>query len=174
LTEDPVVSRLARAGTTLPSPVNPVANYISGVIAGESLVFLSGQGTRKDGIFQYVGKVGHTISLEEGYNAARICAVNMLAQLHLLCGLSSVLRVVKLTGFVNAAPEFTDLPKVLNGASDLMAEAFGEAGRHARSAVGVATLPFGMAVEVEGIFEISRTTDDCMRQSLQNLAKNQQ
>lgn len=174
MTKDSVLNRLAEAGIILPSPVNPVANYVSGVITDGPFVFLSGQGTREDGVFQFIGKVGDTISLEDGYKAARICAVNMLAQLHALCGLSSVRRVIKLTGFVNAAPDFTDVPRVLNGASDLMAEAFGDAGRHARSAVGVATLPFGMAVEVEGIFELSHAAHDAICQSRTELTQDEQ
>lgn len=174
MTQDAVLSRLAKAGIVLPSPVNPVANYVSGVISDGPFVFLSGQGTRQDGVFQYVGKVGDAIGIDDGYKAARICAVNMLAQLHALCGLSSVRRVIKLTGFVNTAPGFTDVPKVLNGASDLMAEAFGDAGRHARSAVGVATLPFGMAVEVEGIFELSQSAYGAMSGSRPELAQDEQ
>lgn len=152
--DEPVASRLLSAGIRLPAAVKPVANYTSGMISPGPLLFLSGQGTRKDGVFQYVGKLGAELTVDQGYQAARLCAINMLAQIEAICGLDAVRRVVKLTGFVNAVPDFVDAPKVLDGASDMMVQAFAAEGRHARSAVGVATLPFGMAVEVEGVFEV--------------------
>lgn len=150
-----VIERLARAGIVVPKAVTPVANYVPCVETHGSLLFVSGQGTRRDGVFEYIGKVGSDFGIEEGYAAARQCALNILAQVEANFGLNRITRVVKLTGFVNAAPDFTEVPAVINGASDLMVEAFGDAGRHARSAVGVATLPFGMAVEVEAIFGIA-------------------
>jgi enamine deaminase RidA (YjgF/YER057c/UK114 family) len=158
MTSSSVVEHLRSIGITIPAPVATVANYVPGIIATGPFLFLSGQGTRENGVFQYLGKVGGNLSIEEGYAASRLCAINILAQIQSLCGLDSIKHVVKLTGFVNSAPDFTDLPKVLNGASDLMVQAFGDRGVHARSAIGVATLPFGMAVEVEAIFELHTTT----------------
>lgn len=152
--EKSTVERLADAGIVLPEAVTPVASYVSGVVSGGPFLFLSGQGTRRNGVFQYVGKIGADLSVEDGYAAARLCAINMLAQIEAVCGLEAIRRVVKLTGFVNAAPDFTELPAVINGASDLFEQAFGQKGVHARSAIGAATLPFGMAVEVEGVFEV--------------------
>lgn len=153
---DEIVDRLAARGIALPDAVSPVANYLPGVICDGPTVYISGQGTRQNGRFRYIGKLGTDLSVGDGYAAARICGVNLLAQLHRLCGLSSTRRVVRLAGFVNAAPDFTQLSNVLDGASDVMTEAFGSVGRHARLAVGVAALPYGMAVEVEGVFEIER------------------
>ena len=154
MSESSVIERLNAIGIKVPVAVTPVANYVPGVLATGPLLFLSGQGTREDGVFQYVGKVGEDLSVEDGEAAARLCAINILAQVQAFCGFNAVKRVVKLTGFVNSAPDFVDVPKVLNGASDLMVQAFGEQGKHARSAIGVTTLPFGMAVEVEAVFEL--------------------
>ncbi|HER25663.1 MAG TPA: RidA family protein [Rhodospirillales bacterium] len=150
-----VDQRLSDLGITLPEPAAPAANYIPYVISG-NLVFVSGQITMVDGELKYVGKVGDDFGIEEGYQAARICAINLLAQLKIACGgdLDRVRRVVKLGGFVNCRPDFTDQPKVINGASDLMGEVLGDAGKHARFAVGAPSLPLGIAVEVDGIFEI--------------------
>ena len=149
-----IEERLALLGITLPVPAKPVANYVGFVRVG-NLVFTAGQVTIKDGRFEYQGKLGREIDLEEGALAARLCAINVLAQLKAACGsLDRVKRIVKLVGFVNAIPEFTDHPKVINGASDLMVEVFGEAGKHARSAVGVGSLPMNVAVEVEAIAEV--------------------
>ncbi len=150
-----VDQRLSDLGITLPDPAAPAANYIPYVISG-NLVFVSGQITMVDGELKYVGKVGDDFGIEEGYQAARICAINLLAQLKIACGgdLDRVRRVVKLGGFVNCRPDFTDQPKVINGASDLMGEVLGDAGKHARFAVGAPSLPLGIAVEVDGIFEI--------------------
>jgi enamine deaminase RidA (YjgF/YER057c/UK114 family) len=148
--------RLAELGVTLPEAPAPVANYVGYVVTG-SLVFVSGQGTRDaSGTFRHLGKLGANLSVADGREAARLCAMNVLAQLRAACGgnLDRVRRVVKLGGFVNCTPDFTDQPKVVNGASDLMVEVFGDAGRHARFAVGAPSLPSGMAVEVDGIFEI--------------------
>lgn len=151
-----IETRLADLGITLPVPAKPVANYVGWVKTG-NLVFTAGQVTLADGKFQYQGKVGGEISVEDANKAARICAINILAQLREACGgdLDRVVRIVKLVGFVNAVPAFTDHPKVINGASDLMVEVFGDAGKHARSAVGAGSLPLNVAVEVEAIAEIA-------------------
>jgi enamine deaminase RidA (YjgF/YER057c/UK114 family) len=122
-----------------------------------NLVFISGQVPIKDGKFQYQGKLGDGMSLEDAQAAARLCAINIVAQAKAACGgdLDRVKRVVKLTGFVNSTGDFTDQPKVVNGASDLMVEVFGDKGKHARAAVSAASLPAGVAVEVEAVVEIS-------------------
>lgn len=147
--------RLAELGLTLPVPSKPVANYVPWVRTG-NLVFVSGQGAMFDGKIQYPGKLGDNVSLEDGAKSARGCAINILAQLREACGgnLDRVKRIVKLVGFVNATPSFADHPKVVNGASDLMVEVFGDKGRHARSAVGSPSLPVNLSVEVEAIAEI--------------------
>ncbi len=151
-----VEQRLLDMGVQLPKPAAPAANYVPFVITG-NLVFVSGQVTMLNGELQYVGTVGDDFSVEDGYQAARICAINLLAQLKEACGgdLGRVKQVVKLGGFVNCTADFTDQPKVINGASDLIAETFGDAGKHARFAVGAPSLPLGVAVEVDGIFEIA-------------------
>ena len=150
-----IESRLAKLGITLPQAPSPAANYVPYVVSGP-LVFLSGQVPMADGKPSFVGKVGADFSVDEGYQAARLCAVNLLAQLRNACDgdLDRVERVVKLSGFVNCAPDFTAQPQVVNGASDLMVEVFGDAGRHARFAVGAPALPLGVAVEVDGVFEL--------------------
>jgi enamine deaminase RidA (YjgF/YER057c/UK114 family) len=147
--------KLAEMGLTLPTPAKPVANYVGWVKTG-NLVFTSGQVTLKDGKLEYLGKVGKDFSVEEATKAARICAINIVSQLREACGgdLDRVKRIVKLVGFVNGVPDFADQPKVINGASDLMVEIFGDKGRHARSAVGAGSLPLNVAVEVEAIAEI--------------------
>jgi enamine deaminase RidA (YjgF/YER057c/UK114 family) len=148
-------SRLAELGITLPEATAPVANYVAFVQSG-NLVHVSGQITMENGELKFVGKLGKDYGVEEGQKAARLCALNLIAQVRAAVGdLDRVSRVVKLNAFVNSAPEFTDQPKVVNGASDTMVEVFGEAGKHARSAVGVASLPLGVAVEIDGIFEIA-------------------
>jgi enamine deaminase RidA (YjgF/YER057c/UK114 family) len=148
--------RLAELGLTLPTPAKPVANYVPWVRTG-NLVFISGQGPLADGKLLYQGRLPDTVSIEDGQKSARLCAVNVLAQLREALGgdLDRVIRVVKLVGFVNAAPDFADHPKVINGASDLMVEVFGDKGRHARSAVGSPSLPFNISVEVEAIIEVA-------------------
>ncbi|MCG8507658.1 MAG: RidA family protein [Rhodospirillales bacterium] len=148
-------SRLAELDIRLPDANPPVANYVPYVKTG-NLVFVSGQVPMMDGAAQYVGKIGDGLSVEDGYAAARICATNLLAHLRQACvgDLDRVRRVVKLGGFVNCSPDFTDIPAVINGASDLLVDVFGDAGRHARFAVGTAALPLGVSVEVDGIFEI--------------------
>jgi enamine deaminase RidA (YjgF/YER057c/UK114 family) len=151
-----VDNRLAELGVTIPAAAKPVANYVGWVRTG-NLVFTAGQVTLSEGKIVLQGKVGSEISLEDANKAARLCAINILAQLKDACGgdLDRVVRIVKLVGFVNAVPEFTDHPKVINGASDLMVEVFGEKGKHARSAVGSGSLPFNVAVEIEAVAEIA-------------------
>ncbi|MGH6855392.1 MAG: RidA family protein [Aestuariivirga sp.] len=147
--------RLTELGITLPAPTKPIANYVPWVKTG-NLVFVSGQGAVRDGKVEYPGKVGGSVSLEDGVKSARGCAISILSQLRDACGgnLDRVKRIVKLVGFVNATPSFADHPKVVNGASDLMVEVFGDKGRHARSAVGSPSLPVNLSVEVEAIAEI--------------------
>ena len=147
--------RLAELGIVLPTPAKPVANYVPWVMTG-NLVFISGQGALKDGKIEYTGKVGDTLSMEDAVASARLTAINVIAQLRDSCGgdLDRVKRIVKLLGFVNCTPTFGDHPKVINGASDLMVEVFGDKGRHARSAVGTPALPFNLSVEIEAIVEI--------------------
>ncbi len=150
-----IEARLAELGVALPKAAAPVANYVPWVITGK-LLFIAGQVTLVDGKAQYVGQLGREFGVEDGAKAARLCAINILAQVKAATGeLDRVARCVKLTGFVNATPDFKDHPKVVNGASDLMVEAFGESGRHARAAVGVSGLPLGVAVEVDAVFELA-------------------
>ncbi len=150
-----VESRMTENGIELLDAPTPAANYVPYVQTG-NLVFVSGQGTFKDGKLEYIGKLGREFSVDDGYQAARICALNVLAQLHKACGgdLDRVTRVVKVSGFVNSMPDFLDQPQVINGASDLFVEVFGDIGRHARFAVGMPVLPGDIAAEVDGIFEI--------------------
>lgn len=150
-----VEERLAALGVTLPQPVAPVANYAPYVRSG-SLVHISGQ-ISIDAEGGIKGVVGQEVDLERAIAAARLCGVNLIAQMKAACegDLRRVKRVVKLNGFVQAGPDFFDIPKVVNGCSDLMVEAFGEAGRHARSAVGVYRLPLNFAVEVDAVVEIA-------------------
>ena len=149
-----VEGRLKDAGVVLPTPPAPAGNYVPVVVTG-ALAVVSGQIASKDGKVAIKGKLGADVSIEQGAEAARLCAINILAQLKAAIGdLDRVTRCVRLAGFVNCTAEFTDQPKVMNGASDLMALAFGEAGRHARAAVGAPSLPLGTAVEVEALFEI--------------------
>jgi enamine deaminase RidA (YjgF/YER057c/UK114 family) len=146
--------RLEQLGVTLPAPTAPVAAYVPCVRTG-NLVYVSGQVPLVDGKPSHLGRLGAEVGLEEGAAAARTCAVNLLAALKAELGeLSRVRRVVKVTVFVASEPGFTDQPKVANGASELLGEVFGEAGRHARAAVGVAALPLGVPVEVDAIAEV--------------------
>ena len=147
--------RLAELGIVLPKPAQPVATYVPWVRTG-NLVYISGQGAMKDGKLQYTGRVGDTVSVEDAVTSARLTAINIISHLRDACGgdLDRVKRIVKLLGLVNCTPAFGDHPKVINGASDLMVEVFGDKGRHARSAVGAPSLPFGLSVEVEAIAEI--------------------
>lgn len=148
-------ARLKELGIELPQPAKPVANYVPWVKTG-NLVFTAGQVPLKDGKIEYQGKVGRDFTVEEGQAAARQCAINILAQVKDACGgnLDKVRRCVKVVGFVNGVPDFTDHPKVINGASDLLVSVLGERGKHARSAVGSGSLPVNVAVEVEAVFEV--------------------
>ncbi|MEM6729335.1 MAG: RidA family protein [Pseudomonadota bacterium] len=148
-------ARLAELGVTLPDAPAPAANYVPFVRVGD-IVYVSGQlPAGPDGLA--LGKLGHDMEAEAGAAAAKLCAISLLAQVKAACDgdLDRLVRVIKLTGFVNSTPDFTDQPKVINGASDFLAEALGDAGRHSRSAVSAAALPFGVAVEIEGIFQIA-------------------
>jgi enamine deaminase RidA (YjgF/YER057c/UK114 family) len=149
-------ARLTELGITLPTPPAPVASYVPYVISGK-LVFTSGQITAAPEGLKYVGIVGKDISLEDGKAAARLCAVNVIAQVKAACGgdLDKVVRCVKVTVFVNATPGFTQHPEVANGASDLFGDVFGDKGKHARAAVGAGSLPRNVACEVEAIFELA-------------------
>ena len=151
-----IESRLQELGITLPDSPAPMANYVPVVRTG-NLIYLSGVGpmAKSDGS-EYKGKLGDNISVDEGYDAARLTAVNLIARLKGYLGdLDRVTQIVKLLSMVNATPDFTEPPAVSNGCSDLMVEVFGDRGRHARSAIGVATLPGGMPIEIELIAEIS-------------------
>ncbi|WP_282061550.1 RidA family protein [Roseobacter litoralis] len=147
-------SRLAELGVSLPNAPAPAANYVPYVKTGNT-VYVSGQ-ISSDSQGMITGKLGETMDIEAGAAAARCCAISLLAQVQAACDgdIERLVRVVKLTGFVNSTADFTDQPKVINGASDFLVEALGDAGRHARSAVSAASLPFGVAVEIEGIFEV--------------------
>ena len=149
-------ARLKELNIALPAPPAPVASYVPYVVSG-NLVFISGQVTLSADGLKYVGKVGADISLEDGKAAARLCAVNVIAQVKAACGgdLDRVKRCVKVGVFVNAVADFTQHPEVANGASDLFQEVFGDAGKHARAAVGAGSLPRGVAAEVEAVFEIA-------------------
>jgi enamine deaminase RidA (YjgF/YER057c/UK114 family) len=145
---------LADKGITLPAAPAPAANYVPFVQTG-NLVFISGQiSQNENGLI--TGKLGQALSVDEGAEAARRCGLSLIAQLKAAVGdLDRVVRVVKLTGFVNSTPDFTDQPKVINGCSDLMVDVFGDKGRHARAAVSAPSLPLGVAVEIEAIFEVA-------------------
>ncbi|NGM22655.1 RidA family protein [Roseomonas stagni] len=151
-----IEGNLAKLGITLPVPAAPVANYIAYNIVGNLLV-VSGQIPFVDGKVAFTGKVGAGLSVEQGQEAARICFINLVAQVKAACGgdLDRVKRVVRLGGFIAAGPDFTQHALVMNGASDLAVAVFGDAGRHARTTIGVPSLPADAAVEVEGMFEIA-------------------
>ncbi|MEO0381197.1 MAG: RidA family protein [Pseudomonadota bacterium] len=149
-----IASRLADLGVTLPDAPAPAANYVPFVQIGD-IVYVSGQiSNGPDGLI--TGKLGADMEVEAGAAAAKTCAISLLAQVKAACGgdIDRLVRVVKLTGFVNSTADFTEQPKVINGASDFLVEALGDAGRHSRSAVSAASLPLGVAVEIEGIFQI--------------------
>lgn len=148
--------RLKQLGLTLPPATAPVANYVPFVKTG-NFVFCAGQIPLLNGEIRHTGIVGQDVSVEEAVNAARLCALNLIAHAKVACDgdLDRVVRVVKLSGFVAAGAHFTDHPKVINGASDLMVEVFGDAGRHARIAVGAPSLPRGAPVEVDAVFEVA-------------------
>ncbi len=149
-----IEEKLASLGVTLPDAPAPAANYVPFMQVGD-IVYVSGQiSNDENGLI--LGKLGDDMDVAGGAAAARRCAINLLAQVRAACGgdLSRLVRVVKLTGFVNSTADFTDQPKVINGASDFLVEVLGDAGRHSRSAVSAAALPLGVAVEIEGIFQI--------------------
>jgi enamine deaminase RidA (YjgF/YER057c/UK114 family) len=150
----PIDQRLAELGVTLPDAPASVANYVPFVQVG-NLLHVSGQISR-DASGPIIGKLGQDLAVEAGAVAAQACALALLAQVRAACGgdFGRLVRVVKLVGFVNSTPEFTDQPKVINGASDFLVEVLGDAGRHARAAVSAASLPMGVAVEIDGIFEL--------------------
>lgn len=147
-------TRLAEMGVTLPEAPMPAANYVPCVQVGEML-YVSGQ-IAKDGDRLLTGKLGADMDVAAGAEAARVCAIALLAQVKSACGgdLDRLVQVVRLTGFVNSTADFTEQPQVINGASDFLGEALGEAGKHARAAVSAAALPFGVAVEIDGIFRV--------------------
>jgi len=148
--------KLRELGITLPTPAAPIANYVPSVRSGNMLVISGQLCLGNDGKLVAKGQLGGSVSIEDGTKAARICAINVLAQAKAALGsLDKVVRVVRLGGFINSAPGFADGPKVMNGASDLMVEVFGDKGRHARSTIGVSALPLDAAVEVEGQFEVA-------------------
>ena len=151
-----IEARLAELGIDLPEAAAPAANYVPYVVSGNH-VFVAGQITLHNGELKYQGKLGQEFSVDEGYQAARLCALNIIAQVKAACGgdLDRVVRIVRLGGFVNADGNFHDHPKVINGASDLMVEVFGDKGRHARAAVGCPALPLNVAAEVDAIVEIA-------------------
>jgi enamine deaminase RidA (YjgF/YER057c/UK114 family) len=149
-----IEDRLKEMGIALPPAVTPVANYVPAVRTG-NLVFLSGHGPFKEDGSLITGKVGSDLTAEQGYEAARRVAIGLLGSLKAIIGdLDKVRRVVKLLGLVNCKPDFTDQPKIINGASDLLVEVFGDKGKHARSAVGTNALPVNIAVEIEMIVEV--------------------
>lgn len=146
--------RLKELNIDLPSPPNPVANYVNGVQTG-NLIFLAGKGPRYADGTEMTGKLGVDVSIEQGYEGAKLTAINQIAVLkHMLGDLKKVKRIVKALAFVNSEPNFIEQPKVINGFSDLMVAVFGEKGIHARAAIGVATLPRAQAVEIELIVEV--------------------
>lgn len=149
-------ARLAELNIELPKAAVPLAAYVPAVRTGNQL-FISGQVPMWNGELRHVGKLGAGYSIEEGREAARTCALNIIAQAKLALDgdLDRIVRVVKLVGFVNSTSDFNDQPKVINGASELFGEVFGDAGKHARSAVSAASLPFGVAVEIEAILEVA-------------------
>jgi len=150
-----IEDRLRELEIELPEPSKPGANYVPAVRSG-NLVFLTGQLSQWNGERRFIGKLGREFGVEEGRQAARLCALNLIAHLKEALGgdLDRVARCVRLAGYVNSTPDFTGQSQVMNGASDVFVEVFGERGRHARMAVGVSALPYDVAVEVEGVFEV--------------------
>jgi len=150
-----VDKKLEELGILLPQAVSPVAEYVPARHV-DQLVYVSGQGPAKEGQFLYVGKVGAEVTLEQGYESARLCALNALAAVKDLLGsLDRVIDVVQVRGFVNSAPDFHEQPQVVNGASDLLVQVFGEHGRHARAALGTCNLPGDIPVEIEFVFRVA-------------------
>jgi enamine deaminase RidA (YjgF/YER057c/UK114 family) len=150
-----VEARLKELGVVLPAAPAPAANYVPWVVS-QGMAFIAGQIPIQDGKPTFVGKLGRVFTIEQGQQAARLCALNVLAQLKAACGgdLDKAVRCAKVGAFVNCTPEFNDQPQVVNGASDLFVAVLGEAGKHARFAVGVPSLPRGVAVEVDAVFEL--------------------
>ncbi|MCB1721277.1 MAG: RidA family protein [Rhodospirillales bacterium] len=148
--------KLQTLGYELPQAAAPAANYVPYVIADDDMLYIAGQIPFLNGEKMHLGRVGEDLSLEQGVEAAQACALNILAQANAAVGddWSKIKRLVKLGGFVNCTPDFYDHPKVINGASDLMVKVMGEAGKHARFAVGAPSLPLGVAVEIDAIFEL--------------------
>jgi enamine deaminase RidA (YjgF/YER057c/UK114 family) len=147
-------AKLTEMGIVVPAAPKPVAAYVPAVQIGD-IIYTSGQIPFVDGQIKYKGKLGKDVTVEQGYDAAKVCVINALAAVKSLAGsLDNIEKIIKVVGFVNSAPGFTDQPKVINGASELLAEVFGQAGAHARSAVGVAELPIDSAVEVELIVKL--------------------
>ncbi|HEX3531233.1 MAG TPA: RidA family protein [Thermoanaerobaculia bacterium] len=151
-----IESRLQALGIELPRPSTPGANYVPAVRTGD-LIFITGQLSQWNGERRFIGKLGREFGVEEGQQAARLCALNVVAQLHAALDgdLDRVVRCVRVAGYVNSVPDFVGQSQVINGASDLFVQIFEEAGRHTRMAVGVSALPYDVAVEVEGVFEIT-------------------
>ena len=158
--------KIVALGLQIPESILPVGNFVPYVVAN-NLVYVSGQIPLQGGRPAFVGKLGRDFTVEEGQKAARICALQVLGIIKDACGgdLSKVVRCVRLGGFINSLPEFTNQPQVMNGASDLMVSVFGDSGRHARAAVGVNSLPAGVAVEVDAIFEIATAITDAIRRN---------
>lgn len=150
-----IAKRLEALGVNLPTPAAPAANYVPYVISGNQLIISGNLPFGNDGL-EYIGKVGDDVSLEDAQAAAKLCAINLLAQANAALDgdLTRVTRLLRLGGFVNCTPDYTQQPAVINGASDFMVEVLGEVGKHARAAVGVGSLPFGVSVEIDAIFEI--------------------
>jgi enamine deaminase RidA (YjgF/YER057c/UK114 family) len=149
-------ARLKELGLELPAATAPIANYVPFTRAG-NIVVVSGQVSVRNGKAEFVGKLGAGMTVADAQQGAKLCALNILAHLKTACDgdLDKVKRVLRLGGFVNCTPDFTDMPQVVNGASDLMVAVFGDAGKHARAAVGVSSLPLGVSVEVEAMFELA-------------------
>ncbi len=149
-----IAQKLSELNITVPEAAAPAANYVPYMRSG-TLLFISGQLPFENGQLIHKGRLGENVSIEDGYKAARQCAINIIAQIKAAGGLEKVARIVRLGGFVNSTADFTDQPKVVNGASDLFVAVFGDAGRHARAAVGAPSLPLGVAVEVEAVVELT-------------------
>ncbi len=153
-----IEEKIKKLGINLPKVPKPVAEYIPAKIV-DNLIFCSGQGPTKEGVPVYIGKVGKELTLEEGYNAAKICAINCLSAVKSVIGsLDRIDEIVEIRGFVNSAPEFTRQPEVINGASELLVKLFGEKGKHVRSAVGTSILPNNIPVELEMIVKVKNCT----------------
>ena len=149
-----IAQKLSELKISVPEAAAPAANYVPYMRSG-NLLFISGQLPFENGQLIHKGRLGENVSIEDGYKAARQCAINIIAQIKAAGGLEKVARIVRLGGFVNSTADFTDQPKVVNGASDLFVEVFGDAGRHARAAVGVPSLPLGVAVEIDAVVELA-------------------